>query len=255
MGQSKRRMFQGLNVFATIVTIVVNALSNTSIISEKSVGEISDAYPTLFTPAGYVFSIWGMIYTLLLIFTVYQVLPNQRDKVFTETIGYFYVVSGLANSIWIVLWVREFIVASTVMMFVLLGSLLAIYHRLNVGKSQAPLRERLAVHLPFSVYLGWITVAAIANVAASLVAVNWGGWGIPAVYWTVLMIGVALIVSLAVMVRRGDVAYGLVIIWALVGIMVKQQETQALVIIGGIGVAIVGLALGVKALTAYRVRS
>lgn len=255
MSQSKRRMFQGLNVFATIVTIVVNALSNTSIISEKSVGEISDAYPTLFTPSGYVFSIWGMIYTLLLIFTVYQVLPTQREKVFTETIGYFYVVSGLANSIWIVLWVRELIVASTVMMFVLLGSLLAIYRRLNVGKSQAPLRERLAVHLPFSVYLGWITVAAIANVAASLVAVNWGGWGIPAVYWTVLMIGIALIVSLAVIVRRSDVGYGLVIIWALVGIMVKQLETQAIVITGGVGVALIGLALGVKAFTAYRFRS
>jgi benzodiazapine receptor len=255
MSQSKRRMFQGLNVFATILTIVVNALSNTSIISEKSVGEISDAYPTLFTPAGYVFSIWGIIYTLLLIFTVYQVLPTQREKAFTETIGYFYVVSGLANSIWIVLWVRELIVASTVMMFVLLVSLLAIYCRLNVGKSQAPLRERLAVHLPFSVYLGWITVAAIANVAASLVAVNWGGWGLPAIYWTVLMIGIALIVSFAVIVRRGDVGYGLVIIWALVGIMVKQQETQAIVMTGGIGVAIVGLALGVTAFTAYRVRS
>lgn len=255
MSQSKRRMFQGLNVFTTILTIVINGLSNTSIISEKSVGEISDAYPTLFTPAGYVFSIWGVIYTLLLMFTIYQALPNQREKVFIGRIGYFYVVSGLANSIWIVLWVREYIVASTVMMFVLLGSLIAIYRRLTVDESQVPLRERLAVHLPFSVYLGWITVAAIANVAASLVAVNWGGWGLPAVYWTVLMISVALMVSLAVIVRWGDVGYGLVIIWALVGIMVKQQETQAIVMTGGIGVAIVGLALGVKALTAYRVRS
>ena len=105
-------------------------------------------------------------------FTIYQALPNQREKVFIERIGYFYVVSGLANSIWIVLWVREYIVASTVMMFVLLGSLLAIYRHLTVDESQTPLREWLAVHLPFSVYLGWITVAAIANVAASLVAVN-----------------------------------------------------------------------------------
>jgi hypothetical protein len=247
-----RRILHGSNVFATILTIVINALSNTSIISEKSVGEISDAYPTLFTPAGYVFSIWGIIYTLLLIFTIYQALPTQRDKLFTEVIGYFYVVSGLANSIWIVLWVREYIVASTMMMFILLGSLLVIYRRLNVGKSQVPLRERLAVHVPFSVYLGWITVATIANVAASLVAVNWGGWGIPAIYWTILMTGVALLVSLAVIVRRGDVAYGLVIIWALVGIMVKQQETQAIVITGVIVVAILGLALGVKAFTAYR---
>jgi benzodiazapine receptor len=250
-----RRILPALNVFATVLTIVVNALSNTSLIGEKSVGEISDAYPTLFTPAGYVFAIWGIIYTLLLVFTIYQALPDQRGKGFPERIGYFYVVSGLANSIWIALWVREYIVASTGMMFVLLASLLAIYRHLDIGKAQTPRGERLAVHLPFSVYLGWITVAAIANVAASLVAVNWGGGGIPAEQWTVLMIGVAVLVSAAVIMMRGDVAYGLVIIWALVGILVKQQETPNIVTTAGIGVAIIGLAVSVKAVTAYRGRS
>ncbi len=253
--ESGRRVLLGVNVFTTALTIAVNALSNTSLIGEKSVGEISDAYPTLFTPAGYVFAIWGVIYTLLGVFTVYQALPTQRGKEFTERIGYVYLVSGLANSLWIVLWVREAIVASTGMMFVLLASLLAIYRSLNIGEAPVPRGEQLAVHLPFSVYLGWITVAAIANVAASLVAVNWGGGGISPAQWTMLMIGVAVLVAAIVIWTRGDVAYGLVVIWALVGILVKQQGALNVVYVAGIGAAIVGLVVSVKVVTAYRYRS
>ena len=252
---SGRRILPGVNVFTTVLTIIVNALSNTPLLGEKSVGEISDAYPTLFTPAGYVFAIWGVIYALLMVFTIYQALPGQRGKGFTERIGYFYLVSGLANSVWIVLWVREAIVASTGMMFVLLASLLAIYRYLNIGRAPVPLKERLAVHLPFSVYLGWITVAAIANVAASLVAIRWGGGGIPPEQWTVLMIGVAVLVAAIVTWTRGDIAYSLVIIWALVGILLKQQETPNVVTTAGIGAAVVGLVASIQAVAAYRRRS
>ncbi len=252
---SWRRLLPGVNVFTTVLTIAVNALSNTPRLGEKSVGEISDAYPTLFTPAGYVFAIWGAIYTLLMVFTIYQVLPGQRGKGFIERIGYFYLVSGLANSVWIVLWVREAIVASTGMMFVLLASLLVIYRSLNVERAPVPQRERLAVHLPFSVYLGWITVAAIANVAASLVAIRWGGGGISPEQWAVLMIGVAVLVAAAVTWTRGDVAYSLVIIWALVGILIKQQEAPNVGTTAGIGAVIVGLVASIQAVAAYRRRS
>jgi hypothetical protein len=219
------------------------------------VGEVSDAFPTLFTPAGYVFSIWGVIYTLLLIFSVYQFLPPQRDKAFIDRIGGLYVLASVANSVWIVLWVNEYIVLSTVLMGVLLGSLVGIYLRLEVEKVIVSLKEKLAVQLPFSIYLGWITVATIANVAVSLVASDWNGWGLSAVTWTVIVITVAILITLAVLFTRRDVGYSAVIMWALVGIIVKQIEIQSIVLAGGIGITIILIGVVSKLLWEYRWRT
>jgi benzodiazapine receptor len=236
-----------LNLCATLFTILINGLSNTSILGVKNVGEISDSYPTLFTPPGYVFSIWGVIYTLLLVFTVYQILPKRQDKPFIGRISYYYVISSLANCTWILLWINEHIVLSTVMMFMLLLSLITIYLRLEIGKN-ASLRERLMVHLPFSVYLGWITVASIGNVAVTLVALNWDGWGISDLSWTLLMIAVTIILTLTVIITKGDFGYSLVVAWALIGIIVKQIDIPSVVIVGGIGLGIILLASIIKAI-------
>lgn len=228
------------------MTILVNALSNTPFLGGKNVGEISDSYPTLFTPAGYVFSIWGIIYTLLLIFTVYQALPKQRNKPFLTKTSFLYVLGCLANIVWIILWVRESIIPSTLLMFILLVSLIAIYLRLGIGKSKVGLREKLAVHLPFSVYLGWITVASIANVAISLTVANWDAFGLSEVFWTTFMMGIATLVTLIVILTRGDIGYSMVIIWALAGIAVKQIETQSIVLTAGVGATLILLTLAVK---------
>jgi len=254
MVESNRRILQYSNIVTTAITILVNALSNTSLFAEKNVGEVSDSYPTLFTPAGYVFSIWGVIYTLLIIFTVYQFLRPQLAKSFTDRIGGFYALAGFANSVWIVLWVNEYIILSTVMLFVLLCSLIAIYLRLDIGKVKVSLKEKLSIHLPFSIYLGWITVATIANVAVSLFAVNWDGLGLSDVTWTVVMITVAIIVTLAVIFTRGDIGYSFVIIWAFIGIIVKQIEKQSIVLTAEMGVAIIAIGLIIKMLKDYRFR-
>lgn len=128
-------------------------------------------------------------------------------------------------------------------MFVLLVTLIAVYLRLQIGQPSVSLRERLAVHLPFSVYLGWITVAMIANMAAALTAVNWDGLGISEVSWTVLVIIVALIITIGVIFKRKDVAFSLVIMWALGGIIVKQIENQSIVLTAGFGAIILVIAL------------
>ena len=256
MFTSRRTIFyQIVNVISFTITIIANFLSNIFSFEGKNVGGISDSYPNLFTPAGYVFSIWGVIYTLLLIFTFYQALPEQRDDPFIPKISYFFILSNIANTSWLFLWLSEQIVLSLIPMFVLLGSLIAIYLRLQIGLSNASLKERLLVNLPFSVYLGWITVATIANVAAALVAVNWDGWGISAVIWTIIMIALAMIVNLAVIATRGEIAYSLVIIWALVGIIVKQIEDQIIASTAGVGVAIIIIALIVKVIRDYRFKS
>jgi hypothetical protein len=239
MSGFNRNFLRISNLAGTILTLLINALSNTSLFGDKNVGEISDLYPTLITPAGYVFSIWGVIYTLLIIFTIYQLLPEQKNKSFIDRIGIFYLLGSIANSIWIVLWINEHILQSTFLMLVLLISLIAIYLRLDIGVTKTSLKDKIMTHLPFSVYFGWITVATIANIAATLTAINWDGWGISALSWTILMIGVTLVLTLSIIFTRKDVGYSLVIVWALLGIIVKQISYLNIVLVSGIGVLII----------------
>lgn len=124
-------------------------------------------------------------------------------------------------------------------MLSLLATLITIYRRVNIGKAKAPFREKLLVHVPFSVYLGWITIATIANVAAALVSVNWDGLGINPQTWTLIVLGVALIIALAVIVTRKDIAYSLVIVWALAGIAINQSIYGDIVTLAEIGIALV----------------
>jgi len=236
-------LLQIANASAFIVTVIVNLLANTLALNGKTTGEISDLYPTLITPAGYVFSIWGVIYILLFIFIVFQALPKQKEEPFLCKISFLFVLSNVMNISWLFLWHYEQITLSVIPMFLLLATLIAIYLRLDIGRAEVSRKERLCVHLPFSVYLGWITVASITNVAAALTAVNWDGWGIDAVTWAILMIIIALIIDLTIVIKRRDIAYSLVIIWALAGIIVKQAEKQSIVITAGISAIIIVIAL------------
>lgn len=241
-------LLQVANILAFVATVVVNGLANTQVLNGKTTAEVSDAYPTLITPAGYVFSIWGVIYTLLLVFMVFQALPQQRDKPFLRQIGLLFVLSSILNISWLFLWQYEQITLSVILMFALLVTLITVYLRLNIGRSKTSLREKLSVHLAFSVYLGWITVASIANVAVALTAVNWDGFGLSDVTWAVLVIVVALVITLAVVATRRDIAYSLVIVWALVGIIVKQIENQTIVMTAEIGVVVIFVALATSIL-------
>jgi len=252
MATSFKRIIPFTNLIATILTITINSLSNTSILGVKNVGEISDAYPAFFTPAGYVFAIWGIIYALLLVFSIYQILPKQQEAPFVEKIGVYYILSSVANIIWIILWVNEYILFSTALMFILLASLISIYRRLDSIGAQMSLRENLAVFLPFSVYLGWISVASIGNVAVSLVSLNWDGWGISELSWTILMIGVAIAVTLIMILRKRDIGFSLVLIWALLGIIVKQPEVQNIFVTAGSGIGLIVIALVVQAIRSLR---
>jgi hypothetical protein len=204
--------------------------------------------PILITPADYVFSIWGATYILLGIFVVFQTLPSEKGKDYQNRIGWLFVLSSLLNISWLFLWQYEYLSLSVVLMFLLLATLIAIYLRLNIGKSAASLREKLAVHLPFSVYLGWITIASIANVAVFLVSENWDAFGISQETWATLIIIIALLITLLVIVTRKDVAYGLVIIWALVGIAMKQSENQTIVVIAEISAIIIAVVLAASIL-------
>lgn len=229
--------------------VTVNALANLLPLNGVTTAELSDSYPNYFVPAGYVFSIWGVIYLLLLAFTVHQFRSGQ-DQEYVKKIGWLFALSSVLNAAWIFLWHWRLVALSLVAMFGLLGSLIMIYLRLDIGKAKPPRDERLYVHLPFSVYLGWITVAPIANIVAFLVSSGWESYGTAAIYWTLLVIGVAVALTLANLYTRGDAAYSLVIVWALGGILYKQMAVALISYAAGAGIAVILAGIGVTRLRA-----
>jgi len=237
------------NLIAFVLTVIVNTLAgSTTLIGGVNTAQISDSNPTLITPAGYVFSIWGIIYVLLGVFVIFQALPSQKEKEYTRKIGWLFVLNSIINIAWLFLWQFEFLSLSVVLMFLLLATLILIYTRLGIGKTPVMLREKLAVHIPFSVYLGWITIASIANVSVTLVSLDWNGFGIGAETWATLIVVVALVITLLVLAMRRDIAYGLVIVWALIGIAVKQTGNQNIVMLTEISAIIIAISLAASTL-------
>jgi len=212
-----------LNTVGLLLVLTLNGLANALPINGVTTGGVSDRYDNLFVPAGFTFSIWGLIYLLLIAFVVYQWIVARDDRdLFSERVGPWFFLSCLANASWILAWHYEMLPLSLVLMLVLLGSLLVIYLRLGVGAGNATRGERMLVHLPFSVYLGWITVATIANVSALLTSIQWGGLGLSAQSWTVAVIAVATAIALAMAFRRYDIFFCMVVDWALLGILLKR---------------------------------
>lgn len=226
------------NIIAFITTIAVNSLANILPLGGVTTGELSDFYGNLFTPAGYVFSIWGVIYLLLAVFSYYQ---YQADEALHEKIDVLFIASCFFNIVWIFLWHYQYVLFSLFAMFGILGTLILIYLRLGIGVSDASTDERNRVHLAFSVYLGWITVAPIANVAAFLVSVGWNGFNQAAINMTVGMIVIAMALTLINTYTRGDVAYAAVLVWALGGIIQKQMATPMIPQIAGAAIVIIVL--------------
>jgi hypothetical protein len=235
-----------LNLFGFLGTVVVNTLAVTLPLNNKTTQELSDQYPNLFVPAGLTFSIWGIIYILLAIFVVYQLIVTFREdesglKPFKK-IRYLFFISSILNICWIFSWHYEIVPLSLVIMLLLLGCLLAIYLRLGVGKKGVTKKEQYLVHLIFSIYLGWITIATIANVTALLVDINWNRFGLSEQFWAVAVIIVGIAITLSVLFRRQDIYYCLVVDWALLGILLKRIADPAPVQ-SVVGVTIVGLAI------------
>ena len=244
MAAQSSGLLRWANIVAFVLTVLVNGLAgSTTLLGGKNTAQISNANPTLITPAGYVFSIWGVIYILLGIFVVFQALPGEQGKSSQNKISWLFVLSSILNIAWLFLWQFEYLSLSVVLMFLLLATLILIYLRLGIGKSKVTTREKLAVHVPFSVYLGWITIASIANVAVTLVSVNWNGFGIAPETWATLVIIVALLITMLVLATRKDIAYGLVIVWALVGIAVNQSGNKSIVTLTETSAIIISLAL------------
>jgi hypothetical protein len=243
---NKNTLRQTTNVLAVIAVLIVNGLANTLPLNGLTTGEISDRFEVYFVPAGYVFSIWGLIYIGLILFAIYQALPRQRDNQRLERVGYLFALSAAANIAWLFLWHYERFPWTLIAMVALLLTLILIYLRLDIGRAAVPSTEKWLVDVPFSVYLGWISVATIANVTSLLDFLNWGGWGLSDQTWAVIMLVVGLGLTMMMLLTRGDLAYALVILWAYIGIAIKHAGAPAVAISAWVtaGVVILGISVG-----------
>jgi len=243
----KDTLRQVVNVLAVVATIAINGLANALPLNGQTTGEISDRFQVYFVPAGYVFSIWGLIYLALVAFAVYQALPAQRDNPRLRRVGTLFALSCLANVAWLFLWHYEVFALTLVAMVALLLSLIAIYLRLEIGRAHVSAAEKWLAHVPFSIYLGWVTVATIANVTSVLDYANWDGWGISPEAWTVIMLVAGTAIAAAVGFTRADLAYMLVIVWAFAGIAVKHAATPVVATAAWVTAAVVAVMLVVGA--------
>ncbi|GEN53787.1 TspO/MBR family protein [Halobacillus faecis] len=234
-----------INLFAFLLVVIVNALANTLPLNGQTTGEISNKLNVLFTPAGYVFSIWGLIYILLGIWVIRQFPKSRRDlPIYQETSGLF-VLSSLLNSLWIFMWHYEFFGLSVLVMIGLLLTLIHLYQTLQ--KNEASFFDRL----PFSVYLGWISVATIANISYYLTYIGWDGFGISASVWTILLMIIGTLLAIFFMKSQDDWVYPLVFVWAFIGIGVKNQGSDVPLVVNAAFI-LAGLLLVITILYAVR---
>jgi hypothetical protein len=256
MTNSKSRLPLSIaNLVGFVVVVVVNALATTIPLGGMTTGQLSDLYPNLFVPSGLTFSIWGIIYLLLGIYVVYSLVFSARkaepSNSFMDKVGILFIISCVANAGWIFSWQYRVLPLSIVCMLILLLSLILMYTRLNVGKSDAKSTEKYMVHLPMSIYLGWISIATIANVTALLIYYKWDRFGINEQIWAIIMIVIGILLGLVMLFNRRDIFYTLVIDWAFLGILLKRMAldsnaTQGVVVTSIIGICLLTLGIIVQ---------
>ncbi|WP_159469968.1 tryptophan-rich sensory protein [Dyadobacter sp. 3J3] len=222
-----KKTLQLSNIIALIITIIMNYLSNTGIFNQSTMASVSAKYQNLFTPAGYAFSIWGLIYIGLIAFAIYQsqgLFNSKETPDVVGKIGWMFVLSCVANCLWILAWLYDYTGASVIIMTALLLSLCSIVVRTRMEFDLITFKRVALEWWPFAMYFGWITVAIIANVAAYLTKIQWDGFGISAVNWTIIMILAAMFINLFVTWNRNLRESASVGIWALIAVAVANWE-------------------------------
>ncbi len=263
------KIWQVLNLLGFLVMIAANYAANAVPLNDMDTGAVSELYPNLFTPAGFTFSIWGLIYILLLAFCIYQARGlfsssgqvadvsqltqegQKRQKAsHLQSIGPLFFISCLLNAGWIFAWHYLQIGLSLLIMVALLLVLIKIYLNLGIGVKEVSRAESFLVNLPFQVYLGWITIATVANVTALLVHLEWDAFGIADSIWTVVVIAVAMLIILGFLQRHRDLPIALVAIWSFVGILVKNLDREPMempVVVAAIAaIVIIGIFAGFR---------
>lgn len=223
------RIYSLLSIAFFIGTIIVNYLATSLPIGGKTTGELSDAYPNLFTPAGFTFSIWGVIYTALFVFIVFQsrgIFNKQSEKndAFLLQITPWFLASCVFNMCWILAWHYQYVLLSVGIMLGILYSLFNIVLLISKSESNKQIDGLLFFKIPFGLYFGWIIVATVANVTTLLVDINWGRFGISETVWTATMLLVATAITVFAAKQMNSIFIGFSVLWALYGIISKRFD-------------------------------
>jgi hypothetical protein len=251
----KTKLLVLFNTLTLLFTIFINYLSNTGFFGGKTIGEISKKYETLFVPAGYAFSIWGIIFLMLLAFVGFQwyVLYKEKDKnnvlfnydnsenIFVKTIhqtSFWLIVANICNASWVFVWLNEYTALSVVVMFVLLFSLIKLTLNLRLEIWDAPVRIIAFVWWPIVIYLGWIMVASIANVSSFLVSIGWQGEPLSASTWSILMMMIATGLYLFLIATRNLRETAMVGVWSLIAIAYRQWNAESTIVYVALGCSI-----------------
>lgn len=222
------KKYSPLRIFVAITFVIMvatNALANILPINGQTTGEISDSYSNLFAPAGYTFAIWGLIYALLFIYTIYQLgifrnSYNRKDTDLLDRVGVIFAISSIVNTMWIFTWHYNVIWLSLILIIVVLISLILINR--EIQNTELKLSEKILVRIPFSVYFGWITVATIANVTTFLVSIKWDAFEISESIWTVTVLLIGFLITALVTFKNRNIFYGATVVWAYTGILMKH---------------------------------
>jgi hypothetical protein len=232
-------LLQGAALIAILAVIVINALSNIFPLRGLSIGAIANQIlgGVLITPANYAFAIWGVIYLGLVCFGIYQVLPAQRYNPRLLKLRAPIIWASIFQIVWVYFFQLQQFWLSVVFMFGILFNLIAAYLWSRFETGRVSREEKWLARIPISIYLGWISVATIVNVASALYASQWNGWGISPTVWTVLMLLIAAAITVAIVIRYRDIAFTGVIIWALLAVAVRQSG-QFAILMTAVGSAI-----------------
>jgi hypothetical protein len=221
------------NAVSLLIHISIAYFTQAKMISSQDVGEVSAKYESLFTPAGMTFGIWVIIYTTLGLLCLYHIIiaykhdkPHPANTDLLRMNGWFIFVN-LASAAWLIAWVHEELAVSVVLIFAQLLGLAIIHQRLRLYDPLKPAGLKLATQFPLSIYLGWISIAAIANSSSYLSSIQWDGFGISASKWVIIMMSGAVLLSALMIFARKNIHFGLVVAWGLYGIILKRQAINA----------------------------
>ncbi len=214
------RAWRWLTALAIFGNIFLNYYANTHPFAGQTMWEVSAKYPTLLTPAGDAFSIWGAIFLGLAIYAVWQLLPAQKNLSLPDALAKPLTLASVATGAWVVLFAHELILPSVGVMLLILGCLMATYGRARrrIFAEAAP----VLAGVPFSMYLGWISVASVINITIGLEQLGWRTAAGLSVTLTLLLI--VLVVVLALVMSRvfRDLVFPLVVAWALAWLWVAR---------------------------------
>ncbi|RNI28375.1 hypothetical protein EFA69_13915 [Rufibacter immobilis] len=243
-----------LNTLFFLLHLAPSQLTQLKLFNNQTIGDVSDKYPALFTPAGITFSIWGVIYLALSAFCIYHLVKAYQEPAAHEAnqdlqkLGYLFMINNLATGAWTIAWVHEWLVLSVFLILTQLVTLLVIHLRLGIFDTNRSAASRWLTQVPLSLYFGWIMIATVANASSALVGLGWDGFNMSAGAWATIMIAVATCIVTFVVFTRSNPIVGLVGVWALYGIILKQreigvEESPHLITAAWIGLAVVALAV------------